>query len=173
MPVAKGALMRYRVINACLTNPSKPFPTINDIQWALGRQSIKVQKRAIEADLNAMRTDKRLGYLAPIAYCRKNKGYHYTDPGYSIEKLPLSVDEVDAFRLIVDSLKRFRGAHVLHQVEGMVDKLDKVVLKQLTPKKSGAPAVVDFEKMPNARGIEHFDSIYKAYPALLCWRCLL
>jgi predicted DNA-binding transcriptional regulator YafY len=100
--------------------------------------------------------------MAPIEYSRKYKGYHYTDPDYNMEKLPLSAGEVDTFRLIVDSLKRFRGADVLQQVEGMVNKLDKVVMKEMGQKKKGASAVVDFEKMPSAKGIEHFDTLYNA-----------
>lgn len=154
--------MRYRIINACLTNPSKPYPSFEDLRKELARQKIKVQKRALEGDLEAMRSDKRLGYMAPIEYSRKNKGYHYTDPGYNMEKLPLSAGEVDTFRLIVDSLKRFRGADVLQQVEGIVNKLDKVVMKEASQKKKGATAVVDFEKMPTTKGIEHFDPIYNA-----------
>lgn len=154
--------MRYRIINACLTNPAKPYPTLEDFRKALARQNIKIKKRALEGDLEAMRTDKLLGYMAPIQYSRKHRGYHYTDTDYNMEKLPLSAGEVDTFRLIVDSLKRFRGAEVLQQVEGMVNKLDKVVMKEMSQKKKGATAVVDFEEMPTTKGIEHFDPLYKA-----------
>lgn len=163
MPTGKYPFMRYRIINACLTNKRKPYPTIEEIKEALAHHDIRVEKRALENDLEAMRYDKRLGYHAPIAYCRKNRGYHYTDPDYTIDKLPLTSEEVEAFELIVESFRRFRGARVLHQVEGMFDKLDKVVMQQLKTKKSDvAYPVVDFEKVPYSKGIEHFDKLYQA-----------
>jgi predicted DNA-binding transcriptional regulator YafY len=163
MPVGKHPFMRYKIINACLTNKRKPYPTIEEIKDALATHDIRVEKRAIENDLEAMRYDKRLGYKAPIAYCRTNKGYHYTDPDYTIDKLPLSSEEIEAFEVIVESFKRFRGAKVLNQVEGMFDKLDKVVMQQRKTKKTGINyPVVDFENVPYSKGIEHFDKLYKA-----------
>ena len=163
MPIGKNPFLRYRIINACLTNSRKPYPTIQEFQRALADGDMQVEKRAIEKDLEAMRYDKRLGYHAPIAYCHTNRGYHYTNPEYTIDKLPLSSEEVEAFELIVESFKRFRGAQVLEHVEGMFDKLDKVLMQQLKPKKSRVEyPVVDFEKMPYSKGIEHFDALYQA-----------
>jgi predicted DNA-binding transcriptional regulator YafY len=163
MPIGKHPFMRYKIINACLTNKRKPYPTIEEIKHALAMQDFRVGRRAIENDLEAMRYDKRLGYKAPIAYCRTNRGYHYTDPDYTIDKLPLSADEIEAFEVIVESFKRFRGAKVLSQVEGMFDKLDKVVMQQLKTKKTAINyPVVNFENVPYAKGIEHFDKLYKS-----------
>jgi predicted DNA-binding transcriptional regulator YafY len=163
MPAGRNQFLRYKIINACLTNQKKPYPTIEDFKSALARQDIHVEKRAIENDLEAMRYDKRLGYHAPIEYNRKHHGYHYTEPEYTIEKLPLSSEELEAFELIVESFKRFRGAEVLNQVEGMFDKLDKVVMQQMRSKKPATKyPVVDFEKVPYSKGIEHFDKVYQA-----------
>ncbi|WP_276368802.1 WYL domain-containing protein [Chryseolinea sp. H1M3-3] len=163
MPAGRNPFLRYKIINACITNKKKPYPTIDDFKTALAKHDITVGQRAIENDLEAMRYDKSLGYHAPIAYSKKFKGYHYTDPDYTIDKLPLTEDELEAFELIVESFKRFRGAEVLNQVEGMFDKLDKVVMQQVKPKKSSIDyPVVDFEKMPYSKGIEHFDKLYQA-----------
>jgi predicted DNA-binding transcriptional regulator YafY len=157
----KTPLLRYKIINACLISKSKPYPTMKEIKAELEKNDITVSTRAFEADIEAMRFDKSLGFFAPIAFNRKHHGYHYTDPDYSIEKLPLSHGEVEAFELIVDSFKRFRGAKILNQVAGMFDKLDKVVY-QLKSKKKNADPVVDFEDVPYSKGIEYFDKLYKA-----------
>jgi len=162
MPSGKNPFLRYRIINACLTNKQKRYPTLEELRHALAEEDIYVEKRAIENDLEAMRYDKRLGYHAPIAFCRTNYGYHYTDPDYTIDKLPLSSEEVEAFGLIVESFRRFRGAQVLQQVEGMFDKLDKVVMQQLKTKSRPSQPVVDFEKVPYSKGIGHFDMLYQA-----------
>ena len=34
MPANKYALLRYRIIDRCLTNPGKPFPTKEDLRQA-------------------------------------------------------------------------------------------------------------------------------------------
>lgn len=163
MPVGKYPFFRYKIINECLTNKRKPYPSFEDFQNALSENDIHLEKRALESDLHAMRYDKRLGYNAPIAYSRKHDGYYYTDPDYNLEKLPLSADEVEAFGIIVESFKRFRGAEVLQHVEGMFDKLDKVVMKQLKTTRSRVSyTVVDFDKVPYSKGVEHFDKLYQA-----------
>lgn len=163
MPSSKNPFLRYRIINACLTNPKKPYPTLEEIKTALAREDIVVEIRAIEGDLEAMRYDKQLGYNAPIAYSRKHRGYQYTDPTYSTEKLPLTREELEAFRFTVESLGRFKGAEVLQQVQGIFGKLDKVMTQQLNarPHAQDAP-VVAFEEVPYSHGIEHFDRLYKA-----------
>ena len=175
MPVAKTPFIRYKIINECLTNKRKPYPSLDEIKAALEKQDITVHTRQIERDFEAMRHDQRLGYHAPIAYSRDHRGYHYTDSDYTIDKLPLTSEEVEAFEIIVESFKRFKGAQVLNQVEGMFDKLDKVVMPQLKNKKFNADnPTVDFEKMPYSKGIEHFDVLYRAVmkkqPLLITYR---
>ena len=44
----------------------------------------------------------------------------------------------------------------------MFGKLDKVVKQQFKTKKTTSYPVVDFEKMPYSKGIEHFDTLYQA-----------
>ncbi|HYF71148.1 MAG TPA: WYL domain-containing protein [Ohtaekwangia sp.] len=163
MPVAKNPFIRYKIINACLTSKAKPYPTKEELKAALAREDIRIGSRSLENDIEAMRFDNRLGYHAPIAFCRRNRGYYYTDPDYTIERLPLSSDELEAFAVVVDSFKRFRGAEALHPVDGVFDKLDKLVMQQRKPAngKETYP-VVDFEKMPFSKGVEHFDTLHRA-----------
>ena len=99
------------------------------------KNDITVVQRSLENDLKTMRYDERLAYYAPIEYCRKNRGYYYTDKDYSIDKLPLSEEDIEAFDMILESFQRFKGAQVLNQVEGLFDKLGKIV-GQLKAKKS-------------------------------------
>jgi len=163
MPAPKSQAMRYKIINACLTNRKKPYPTLEYILEVLADNDIHVEKRAVEGDLESMRYDKRLGFNAPIEFNRKYRGYYYTDPDYTIDKLPLNAEEMEAFQLIVESLNRFKGAKVLQQVEGIFDKLDKVAMQQMKRKKRAVNyPVADFEKMPYSKGIEHFDKLYEA-----------
>jgi len=162
MPIGKYPYMRYRIIDACITNPKKKYPTLEEIKQALAKKDIQVMTRAIERDFETMRHDKRLGFHAPIAYCKINRGYFYTDPDYSLDKLPLSEDDIETFELMVESFKRFKGAQVLNQVQGMLDKLEKVAgqMKQNKTKLNYSPVL--FEHVPYNRGIERFDGLYQA-----------
>ncbi len=163
MPVGKYPFMRYKIINACLTNTKKRYPALEEIKSALATHDIVIDTRSIERDLEVMRHDKRLGYNAPIAFCRKNKGYHYTDPDYTIDTLPLTPEEIEAFGLIVESFQSFRGAEVFNNVVGIFDKLEKVVMQQAKSKKSEVLyPIADFEKVPYSKGIEHFDKFHRA-----------
>ncbi len=162
MPLSKNALTRYQLINECFTNPRKRYWTIEEIIEKAESRDILIARRTLEQDLHDMRHDERLNYHAPIVYSKKNNGHHYKDADYSIEKLPLSEDEIETFELMVESFKRFKGAEVLNQVEGMFDKLEKVAgqLKQKKTKLNYSPVL--FERIPYNKGIEHFDVLYQA-----------
>jgi predicted DNA-binding transcriptional regulator YafY len=162
MALVKNALARYYLINECLTNPRKKHWMAVELIKRFGDNDINVSKRTLELDIEAMRYDKRLNYHAPIEYSKKPKGYYYTDPDFSIEKLPLNENDIEMFELLLESAQRVKGAQGLSEVEGMFDKLDKVV-GQLRQKKSKLSyPVVAFEKIPYYKGIEHFNPIYKA-----------
>ena len=158
----KNPLLRYKIINACLINRSRPYPSMQEIKAVLAKADIAISTRVFESDLEAMRFDKRLGYFAPIAFSRKHRGYFYTNPDYTIEKLPLSASELEAFELIVDSFRHFRGARMLSPVEGLFDKLDKVLSQLKSRNKSNNDLIVDFERVPFSKGIEYFDRILRA-----------
>ena len=162
MPLIKNAVTRYYFINECLSHPRKRYWTIEEMMEKAEKRDILVSKRTFELDIQAMRQDERLNYHAPIAYCKRNKGFHYTEPDYSIEKLPLSEADIETFGIMVESIQRFKGAQVLHQMEGMFDKLEKVAgqLKEKKTKLSYSPVL--FEHIPYSKGMEHFDVLYDA-----------
>jgi predicted DNA-binding transcriptional regulator YafY len=175
MANGKHPTFRFRIINMCFTNPRKKYWSLEEIGDALVDKDLGVAPRTLERDLETMRNDDRLGYHAPIQYCRKNKGFYYSDPEYSTEKLPLGEEEIEAFGVIVESFQRFKGAQIVDQVAGMFDKLDKVVLEQLKKKKTKVSyPVLDFEKIPYYKGMEHFDKAYqgilKQQPLLILYK---
>jgi len=162
MPLTKNGLIRYFLINECLTSKTQRYWTLENILKVAAERDVQVVKRTLEKDLHAMRYDERLNYKAPISYCKINKGFYYTDAEYSIERLPLTKDDIETFDIMVQALQRFRGAQLLNQVEGMFDKLGKVAahLKQ-KKSKSSYPAVV-FEHQPDVKGMQHFDVLHEA-----------
>jgi hypothetical protein len=60
-----------------------------------------VSESQLSTHIDMMKCYSVLGDNSTIVHCPKNKGYHYTDPNYSTEKLPLSAAE---FQTLADAL---------------------------------------------------------------------
>jgi predicted DNA-binding transcriptional regulator YafY len=120
MPANKSAFLRYRIIDGCLTNKLCAYPTIEDIQEKIEEQlDGEISISMINKDLAEM---KRI-YNAPIAYSRGNKGYHYTQPEFSIKEFPLTREEIDALDFSTALLSHLRGTQLLKRFEDAVNKV--------------------------------------------------
>ena len=67
MPVNKNAAFRHRIIDSCLRNPRKPFPSKEYLQEQVSEAlnlTDLISASSIDKDLKAMRDF----YKAPIAY---------------------------------------------------------------------------------------------------------
>ncbi len=85
MPVNKSALLRYRIIDACLTNTRHRYPTTAYI--------IKKIEEQLDTGLSTATFNKDIQqiknvYNAPIKYDRTHNGYCYTEPDFSIREFP-------------------------------------------------------------------------------------
>ena len=99
MPANKYALIRYRTIDRCLRNEARPFPSKEELRAACeealyGSDGDRISTSTLEKDLNAMRYDGALGYYAPIAYHRDERGYYYEEEDFSIDNLQLNDEEL-------------------------------------------------------------------------------
>ena len=83
MPVNKSALLRYRVIDACLTNSLRRYPSMGFIISKIEEQlGTTLSDSMFNKDIQQM---KRV-YGAPIKYDRGHEGYYYTEPDFSIKE---------------------------------------------------------------------------------------
>ena len=162
MPVNKDALLRYRIIDSCLRKKYNRYITLEQLQQEcyelLGTE---VSERTIKSDLNAMRHDEVLGYLAPIEYSHAHRGYFYTDQSYSIEKLPFTEADTQAVLFAVNMLSRFRGVPLLQQFQGAVDKLFNAMQSSRKLSKEESH-VVEMESSPEAKGGEWLSELISA-----------
>ncbi|MFM9984219.1 MAG: hypothetical protein ACKVOK_03255, partial [Flavobacteriales bacterium] len=67
MPANKYALLRYRVIDRCLKNKGKPYPTREDLRQACeedlyGAGGEAISLSTIDKDIWAMKNEGELGY---------------------------------------------------------------------------------------------------------------
>ena len=170
MPANKYALLRYRIIDRCLTNPGKPFPTKEELRLACeealyGSDGEHISISTIEKDLWAMRNEADLGYYAPIEYHRDERGYHYTEDGYSINDIQLNDDDLDAIRFATKTLIQFRELPIFQQFDQALGKIaDRLeVSPNLDPE--GVDKHVQFESTPHAAGSEHLGPLLHAIRA--------
>ncbi len=122
MPVTKNAAFRHRIIDACLRNTMRPYPTMEQLQERVS-EALNLDKRisrsSIDKDLKAMRDF----YKAPIAYDAYRKGYCYEDPNFSINSFPLTSEEIQVLDLSTSFLKQIKYSGYFQQFESVIEKL--------------------------------------------------
>ncbi|MFT6715450.1 MAG: putative DNA-binding transcriptional regulator YafY [Saprospiraceae bacterium] len=168
MSLHKYALIRYRIIDSLLKNKYKPYPDIEklrakceeDLFGSEGGQHISMS--TIEKDLRAMREDVSLGFEAPIKYSRVHKGYHYTDPEYTIQNIPLNNEDVDAIKLAANTLFNFRESPLFSQFKFAIEKIfDRLNIADEV-QDDRLKNLVQFDSYPDYPGNEYLADIYNA-----------
>ncbi len=167
MPSTKSALLRFKIIDRCLSNKYKTFPTIEDLRQAcedalFNSTGENISRSTIEKDLNAMRNDEVLGYLAPIRFNKKYGGYYYAEPNFSIQSLPLNDEELQAIRFASQTLYQFRDSELFRDYYSAIDKIfSKVAVVQPDTNKS-LDKLIQFEKETVAVQMDHLPHLIKA-----------
>lgn len=125
MPHIKNALIRYRIIDRCLRNKYRPFPTKQDLREACEEALFgstygdNICDSTIEKDMFAMKME----HDAPIKYSKKNGGYFYEDPNFSINDIPLTDDDLSAIKFALSTLMQFREVEMFKQFGSAMDKI--------------------------------------------------
>ena len=127
MPANKNALIRYKTIDNCLRNRYRRW-TLDDLVDACSDALYDMEgitkgvcSRTVQMDIQIMRSDK-LGYNAPIEVYDRIY-YRYSDPGYSITEMPLSLDDCKLIKKAIallgnkDKADKDETAKVLTKVE--------------------------------------------------------
>jgi len=166
MPANKYALLRYRIIDRCISNKFNPFPNKEDLREACeeelyGSDGDRISASTIDKDLYAMRNEANLGYYAPIAYSKTEKGYYYEDPDYSIDEMPLNQEDIEAIEFAATTLAQFRGIQLF---ESSGDAIDKILGRlSLRPKEGqNIEQFVQFETAPEYKGSLHLKKFLEA-----------
>lgn len=162
MAVTKNALLRYKVLDDCFRNPYRKWTLdaliekVSDALYEYEGIRSGVSRRTIQADIQVMRSDK-LGYNAPLIVT-ENKYYSYSDPDYSITRIPVTGSDLARMNEAVDILKQFRGFSHFDQLNEVIQKLEDHVY---TETHKSRPLIV-LESNEHLRGIERLDMLYRA-----------
>lgn len=120
MPVNKNAILRYRIIDGCLTNSYHQYPTLEFIKQKIEEQlGTAISESMINKDFAEM---KKI-YNAPIKYNKIRGGYLYTEKSFSIKEFPLTTDEVTALDYSTALLHHLKGSKLFDQFENAINKM--------------------------------------------------
>lgn len=167
MPANKSAIIRYRVIDQCLRNKMHSYPTKEYLRQkceeALSRlDDVNISISTIEKDIAAMKDNKELGYMAPIGYDRARKGYYYTEADYSINSLPLSIEELEALKFAAVTLFQYRNISIFEYFKEAIDKIYTKLSLTSEPDDPSIDKFVLFEKSNGDKGTEWLQPLYSA-----------
>jgi predicted DNA-binding transcriptional regulator YafY len=165
MPHIKNALIRYRIIDRMLRNKYKPFPSKQQLREAcedelFGSQGANICDSTIEKDMFAMKME----HDAPIKFSKRNGGYYYEDPDFSINDIPLSEDELSSIRFAVNTLQQFKEVPFFQQFGNAIDKIvDRVAIGD--NQDSEINQFIEFESAVSVGGNEYLPLFLEAIRA--------
>ncbi len=120
MPVNKNACLRYRIIDKCLTNRQRRFPTMPFIIEKIEEHSgIRISESMFSKDIQQMKSI----FSAPIVYDRANNGYRYTQEGFSLSEFPLTESEIEALDFSTALLQQLKGTRMFNHFENAINKV--------------------------------------------------
>ena len=164
MSQIKNAQLRYRIIDRRIRDKYAGYPTKQDLRQvceeALYGEGVgnNICDSTIEKDLFAMRMD----HDAPIKYSKIEKGYYYEDEAYSIDKFPLSEDDIDAIKFATQTLMQFKDVGLFKQFGFAIDKIFDRVHISADPLEESVDNFVQFESVPETLGTEFLPLMLKA-----------
>ncbi|TAH41114.1 MAG: WYL domain-containing protein [Bacteroidetes bacterium] len=163
MPKNKDAYTRYRLIDEALKNKQKPYPPLSELADKCGNMLGKrISESTIQKDIYAMRFDEGLNFFAPIDYHKAQKGYYYTDPQYSISKLPLKQEDLYALEFAAGMLRQFKDFPILQEFDNTIGRLLQAVQISRSLYGTEITDIIQVEKPSHSEGTNHLEKILKA-----------
>jgi predicted DNA-binding transcriptional regulator YafY len=124
MPYNKDAYSRYKIIDQRLRNKRIPPASLEDLMDFVSEKLGKtVSKRTIQNDIQAMRQDENLGFLAPIVYNHAEKVYQYSQDDYSIERVNLSEEDLQGIETALGILEQFKSVPSIKYFEEAISSM--------------------------------------------------
>lgn len=166
MPANKYALLRYRIIDKCLSNKARPFPSKNDLREACeealyGSIGEHISTSTIEKDLWAMRNESELGYYAPIEFSKAERGYFYDQEDYSIQNISLSDDDLNAIKVAAHTLNQFREIEIFADYNSAIDKImNRLAVHPVQGEDQRI--TIQFESAPGTAGQNYLNGLISA-----------
>jgi len=159
----KNAQIRYKALDKCFSNQFKRF-YINDlIEYCSDVLTehyatvTTVSRRQIFDDIDFMKSEA--GYDAPIESVKDGKKvfYRYSDPEFSILKMPLNPDELNSLNQAMETLSRMNNMPGFDWVNSIQAKLSAGINTSQQNRQ-----IISFEDNEFLKGVEFLNPLYQS-----------
>ena len=163
MPANKNAVIRHRIIDQCINNKRKKYPSLEYLAERCSEiLETDISTSTIEKDLALMKKNPPVGYNAPIIYSKQNKGYVYGEVGFSIAELNLQDEEWNALRFSAQLLYQYKEVPIFSNFKNAIERINTRFSLGLETQDEILDQHVQFETANSTSGIEWIDLIYAA-----------
>ena len=161
MPKNKQALIRYTILDKCLSNPYKRY-TFNDLLNACNEALMEVNpaskgisERTLRGDLQFMRSPE--GGNAPIETYDFGSlvYYRYGEKGFSIHNQPFNQAEVEQLKAAIVTLSKIQGLPQFNWVSELTTKLQQNFLLEKTTQ-----PIISFDNNIYLKGIDYLGELF-------------
>lgn len=157
------ALIRYRTIDRCMHRRHQCWSWQElskacgeELRNMLGQEQDDPSRRTIFNDIRNMKNGL-LGYEAPIAFDRQRRSFYYSDPDFSIFKIPLSREDSEELKHALIILRQFRGFRHFQGIENIIAQLEHNVQREEHPERQ----LIDFDHSADSPGQQWLDELYR------------
>lgn len=163
MAVNKNALIRYKVLDRCFSNPGKKY-FIEDLLTECNKQLLEIdpnsrgiQKRQLFEDIKYMESAE--GWSAEIEKITfgKRKYYRYADKNFSINNQPLNAAEIEQLHSAMDIISRFKGMPQFEWINEFTPKLEQAFTLD-----ANAMPIISFDSNEYLKGVEYISELFHA-----------
>ncbi len=158
----KNAYARYNLIDQRLTNKNLPAPKLQElVDFVSEKLDTDISVSSIQKDIYAMRYDSALGFDAPIEFDRYARGYVYTDPDFSINKMPVSADDLKGLEFAITILEQFKDIPAIKVFEDAITKIASSVKQNINNEQPGQEVFI-LDRPNSYKGIEFMPLVVEA-----------
>ncbi|MDB5127072.1 WYL domain-containing protein [Mucilaginibacter sp.] len=163
MAVNKNALIRYKILDRCFSNPGKRY-FIEDLVEECNKQLMEIdpnskgiQKRQLFEDIKYMESAE--GWSAEIEKVAfgKKKYYRYADKNFSINNQPLNAAEIEQLHSAMDIISRFKGMPQFEWINEFTPKLEQAFTLD-----AHVMPIISFDNNEYLKGVEYISELFHA-----------
>jgi predicted DNA-binding transcriptional regulator YafY len=163
MPKNKSAAIRFRIIDQCINNRRNRYPSLELLaEKCADLLQTDVSASTIEKDIAAMKQPHPVGFSAPIAYSKTEKGYYYSEEGFSISELSLADEEWNALRFSAQLLFQYREVPIFSDFRNAIERINTRFSLGLDTDEPEVNRFVQFETATAVNGQQWIDLIFAA-----------
>ncbi|MCO5275834.1 MAG: WYL domain-containing protein [Flavobacteriales bacterium] len=162
MPVNKHALIRYQTLDRCFASRGRQYflddllEACNEALFEYDSNAKGISRRQLFEDIKYMESAQ--GWSIPLERIKEENNrtwYRYAEPGFSINKQPINVDEAALLKEALLTMGRFKGMPQFQWVNELMVRLEAGFgLRQ------GAAHVIEFEENPYLKGSEQITPLF-------------